>query len=298
MQLNPSDFPALFQKTDQFSINAQQAYLKWVRLELFILILAAILSVFPIFNNPDYRLGAILVAVSLIVGIALTFYIKHSKFEDDWYMGRAIAESVKSLTWKYITRGAPFGKSGQSDIVDRQFIALLKNINDQYKSFLKVSCLSDGDVFISPQMKKIRESELEKRKQVYVENRITDQLKWYEKKSLFNKAQTNKLHWLIIIMQAIALIYAIYLIFNPAAFNIVPIVTTIAAAFISWLQIKRHQELSKSYEVAAHEIQKILQQSVYINTEIKFEQYVDNSENAFSREHTLWIARRDLGISS
>jgi len=48
----------------------------------------------------------------------------------------------------------------------------------------------------------------------------------------------------------------------------------------------------KSYALASYEINLILNQINSVNTESEFSKYVDDSENAFSREHTQWIARK------
>ena len=67
----------------------------------------------------------------------------------------------------------------------------------------------------------------------------------------------------------------------------------IAASLLSWMQAKRFSELAASYALAAHEIELIRQQSLLPSTDDEFSLFVDDAENAFSREHTQWIARKD-----
>ena len=66
-----------------------------------------------------------------------------------------------------------------------------------------------------------------------------------------------------------------------------------ASAVLSWLQAKKHRELSTSYSLAAHEIVLIKGEVVSIQTESNLSDFVMNSENAFSREHTQWAARKN-----
>jgi hypothetical protein len=68
---------------------------------------------------------------------------------------------------------------------------------------------------------------------------------------------------------------------------------TVAAGLLSWIQAKRFQELSASYTLAAHEISLIRQQSGTVMSDDEFSKFVGDAENAFSREHTQWIARKD-----
>lgn len=294
MKFEHKDYPSFFKNTDRYSLEGQQTYLKWIKFELFVLVIAAIISLFP-FDIPEYgQVLAILSAVAFSAGIGITFYIKNSKFEDDWYIGRALAESIKSLTWKYMTKGEPFGSEYSIEEVDKKFIELLKEILDENKAFLKVTYQDDDGVNITDKMREIRQSSFEDRKSIYINDRVKDQQQWYKSKSAFNKTKSSNLFWTIIAFQAVALIYSLYLIANPTEFNIVPLATTLAAALLSWLQVKQHQELSQSYAVAANDINLILSQEPYIDSEEKLEVFIADSENAFSREHTLWIARRDV----
>ena len=66
-----------------------------------------------------------------------------------------------------------------------------------------------------------------------------------------------------------------------------------AAALLAWIQAKRFGELSTSYNLAAHEIALIRERAADIREEREFSIFVGDAENAFSREHTHWAARRD-----
>lgn len=74
----------------------------------------------------------------------------------------------------------------------------------------------------------------------------------------------------------------------------VDIFTTTAAAILVWMQSKRFTELSTSYSLAAHEISLIRERSKNSFTENDFSIFVGDAENAFSREHTQWAARKDV----
>jgi len=65
-------------------------------------------------------------------------------------------------------------------------------------------------------------------------------------------------------------------------------------AILGWVQIKRYQELASSYSLTAHEITFAKNELVQKDTESKFAAFVADTENAFSREHTQWYARKDV----
>ena len=69
--------------------------------------------------------------------------------------------------------------------------------------------------------------------------------------------------------------------------------TSLASALIAWLQVKQHKEIAQSYSVAELELDFIQEQAQYVTTDRELSNFVGDAENAVSREHTLWTARRD-----
>jgi hypothetical protein len=68
----------------------------------------------------------------------------------------------------------------------------------------------------------------------------------------------------------------------------------IAASLLGWIQAKRYTENSASYALATHEISLIREQALSVKTPNDLSLYVGDAENAFSREHTQWAARKDF----
>jgi hypothetical protein len=60
---------------------------------------------------------------------------------------------------------------------------------------------------------------------------------------------------------------------------------------MTWTQLKKNDQLAQSYGLAAQELLLISGQAIEIKTNEELSAYVVNSENAISREHTMWLAR-------
>ncbi len=84
----------------------------------------------------------------------------------------------------------------------------------------------------------------------------------------------------------------LYRIKDPSFSFPVESVAVAAGAVLTWLQAKKHNELNSSYALAAHEIVLIKGESLDVETEQNLSAFVLDSENAFSREHTQWTARK------
>ena len=295
LNLEETDFPTLYQIADESSLSGQRKYLLFFKLEQYALITGAVTSLFPLDNNLYGSLLAILSAVSFAIAIAITAYMNSIKLENKWYIGRAIAESIKTLTWRYITKGEPFVSSKSEEEVDKHFCEILKEILKENGDKLDLTSLKQNNGFqVSDKMREIRNKTFNERKDFYLKFRIQNQLDWYNRKAIFNKKQGQKYFWVLISCQFFAFVYSLFLINNHKIFNVVPLIPTIAASLISWTQVKQFDELSQAYATTAQDISLIKAQVNYLNEEKKFDSFIADSENAFSREHTLWLARKDV----
>jgi len=98
----------------------------------------------------------------------------------------------------------------------------------------------------------------------------------------------------MVVLQALAIVCLLLRIAYPEWKYFPTAVFAVAAvSVVSWMQAKRFFELSTSYSLATHEISIIRTQVDSISTEKEFSNFVNDTENAFSREHTQWVARRD-----
>ncbi len=132
------------------------------------------------------------------------------------------------------------------------------------------------------------------RKQAYLAGRISDQRAWYGNQARSNRLAEDRYFRVVFASQLAALIAAVVLVRWPDSnLRLTGFFASLASALIAWLQLKQHKELAQSYSVAELELGFIEEKTRHIMTEQEFSDFVSDAENAISREHTLWIARRD-----
>ena len=144
---------------------------------------------------------------------------------------------------------------------------------------------------ITDKMKLVRNLDTEKREAIYLSERIDDQRKWYSDKTKANLRSDNRFFAGIVVSQALAIISAFVIILWPRSqVNFTGIFTTLITAFMAWTQMRQNEQLAQSYGLAAQELHLIHEQAAEIKTDEELSLYVINSENAISREHTMWLA--------
>jgi hypothetical protein len=200
------------------------------------------------------------------------------------------------MAWRYMAGAEPYFIGLPGADVDAKFVADLKSLvkgSDQLA--VGVSSEYTDKPQISPRMREVRAMALDSRKQTYLSQRIADQRSWYGRKA--RKSQTAESWYFVVILvsQAMALAAGAFMIASPGSrWNLVGVFSSLASALVAWLQVRQHEELAQSYAVAALELGFIEEQGGHVASDAAdFSSFVGDAENAISREHTLWIARRD-----
>ncbi|OXM84578.1 DUF4231 domain-containing protein [Paenibacillus rigui] len=286
-------FPSAFEMADYSSIEAQNKYLQLSKIDLIIMPISAFLGAFS-FLSDNYKIFfSVLAAILIAISIIIKFIIRIRQYEKIWFGCRAVAESIKTISWKYMMSADPFTSSIESS--KKELISSLQNILTSNKSIISHMLITnESNQSIPDTMTNVKLLDLNKRKSLYIENRVSNQLEWYQKKAENNKTLEERWFYCTIFLQVVALTLAIIFANNPTIpLNLTGFFVTLSTTTLAWIKLKQYQELSQAYSVTAAEISLILQKSEFINSDETLSNYVADAENAFSREHTLWIARRD-----
>jgi hypothetical protein len=283
-----SFYPALYRSSDELSASSQRKFFGALCLHFACLLAAAVLSAV---NSPLWPCAVLQVCV-LLGALGCSVYLYARRPDRYWYAGRAVAESIKTLTWRFVSRAEPF--DGDDPPAQAHFRQTLKAVIEQNQEVAEqlVSHL-DGQQ-ISEAMKTMRDASQEDRRRTYLDERVTEQLGWYAGKARSNRQAASALFAALILVNAAAVVFAIARIEFPVArFWPTDALVTLAASLLGWMQAKRYSGLAASYALAAHEISLIREQAGGIVTEAELSAFIGDSENAFSREHTQWVARKD-----
>lgn len=286
--VNELKYPALFESADESAASSQTAFFAVLVAELGLLVASALLSLAD-YASPYW---AILQAVVLLAALGCTIYIYAAKPDRRWYASRAIAESIKTVTWRYVSKAEPF------DCVDMEargrFTATLKSIVEQNRDVAQQFSGQLGGRQITAEMDRARSSNLDERIATYLTGRVEEQHRWYARESKKNRQRANQFFVALIAINSIAVLLAITKIAFPEnPYWPTEVVVTLAAVVLTWIQARRFSQLASSYALAAHEISLIREQAEGLTSEEDFSKFVGDAENAFSREHTQWVARKD-----
>ncbi|MCF8036141.1 MAG: DUF4231 domain-containing protein [Desulfobacteraceae bacterium] len=285
------NYPALYLDADKASNNAQSKYLNLVRAEYALLFLAAVLGL-QWSSSTYYDIGYALVFV-----LAATMLLIRSfkKPEQTWYRCRALAESVKTSTWRYMMRADPFLDAEYIQEPRAEFRNYLREIlkaNREVGDALASGSSAEDQV--THAMDEIRKKNIDQRKQYYKEHRIQEQRAWYNRRANDNKRAFKRWVLSTVSVYIVAILSVLIRIGQPSWGQQVPTdpLIVLAASLVGWIQIRKFSELASSYTLTAHEIGITFGRLDEVQTEDELSEFVNESELAFSREHTQWVARQ------
>lgn len=289
--MEDKNLPACYNIANKKSLKAQSLYKSLIWIMLSVMLISTILSAIDdniskawiSFNKLN---GLIL----LIPAVASTIFYFVSP-EKNWYIGRAVAESVKTLSWRYMMRSQPFQNDDKES--RKEFVKRIEQVvTGARKDNFLIESFSADDNEITPKMDEMRSLTFLERKENYAKFRIDDQIVWYQNKNRFNKRMGRLCTFLTVFSQLVAAVYLLFFIDKFKAINLTEIFVFIAASIISLTEMNKYKELHYSYSFTEMELRMIRSKFGAISDDKELDEFVGESEQAISREHITWLARR------
>jgi len=293
--MTQADLPAMFAATDKLSRDGQRETATRTAINLTLLVFAAVGGALDWkLRGGSLNVGGLIAVVAFSGALVVGLSTASRKPEEKWYTGRAAAESVKTLAWRYAVAGDPFLKSTTD--VDRTYARRLSELVSELRG-LDWGQVDNLDQ-ITPMMRLIRAASLTDRRKAYVSGRIDDQSTWYTTKAKINNRRGST--WAIVATSATTLGIGLGIARMVGALDAdyLSILAAIAASANAWAQMRQHKTLATSYALAAQELGLVKATVSRIRSEEEWARVVADAEDAISREHTLWLARRSLAGGS
>lgn len=280
-------YPALYESADSASNKTQSSFVIVTKAYITLVVISIALSTFL----PKTTWAAITLAAFLFVTMLAPLFMIFRKYSDTWYRARALAESIKTSTWKFMMRSEPF--DALDGIAKPHFQDLLRRLLEEHRALGYALSGQTSIRQVTPLMVEVRESNLTARKSYYLKNRIDEQHKWYCGKASQNKSAARLWLLLMITLHSSAGFLALAQIGFPERNLPVELFVVLGSSALSWMQFKKFGELGAAYALTAQEISIAREGFSEISSEAEFSKAVADVENAFSREHTQWAARKD-----
>jgi hypothetical protein len=296
------DLPAIFEVADRISLRGQQQTKRRIIAQLVALNLAAactIVSWSISMGSVTLSFPGLVGAVAFLIVLVIQIGRNTHQSEQAWYDGRAVAESVKSLAWKYAMGGRPFtiGDDNAAS-VDRVLIERLQDIIRQMGDLQSFLSVSNQDREISPSLRALRAQPLAIRKETYLKGRVQDQRSWYSRKAAWNQERLAHTNLILIAVAIIGTFAGLARALDLSPLDLLGLAATVMVTTFTLVRLNQHETLARAYLITAMELTTISQNLDSVQSEEEWSRFVAEAEEAISREHTLWLASYSTALSS
>lgn len=295
--------PRVFWAADGASLQGQARAVALSRWELLLLVGAAFAG------SADGPVWAWAAAVAYLGALFIAVTVARQNPQRLWYDGRAVAESVKTLVWKYAVRAdsyqpPPRKLPDAERLYDVQLSGILGEFDTDLVSPGVTEELSTWRAparhpQITDTMEKLREQPLPVRREVYLRERVQSQRQWYQAKAVQCRNATRRVGRLAVVLPAAGLLLAVLRALGEFSFDALGAISAVAASVSAWAQLRQYRPQAAAYTLAAAELSKVEAQLASVDlsaadSEETWARLARDAEDAISREHTTWQARREV----
>ncbi|MET8624782.1 DUF4231 domain-containing protein [Kitasatospora sp. NPDC004669] len=287
--------PEFFWAADAASLRGQRRAVLLSAWELLLLLIAAATG------SADGEPWAWPAAGAYLGAMALAVVISRQNPQGLWYEGRAAAESVKTLAWKFAVRADAYQPPPRSlpDAEGLYRFQLARVLGAFRDSPVAVPASGVELAGITEAMRDLRDQPLAVRREVYLNERIRVQHDWYRGKSRYCARAGYWTGVLGVLLPALGLVLAVLRALGAFTYDALGTVSAVAASVTAWAQLRQYRPLAAAYGLAADELELIRSQLARLDLESVdaeeiWARLARDAEDAVSREHTTWQARREV----
>jgi hypothetical protein len=286
--LAEADLPGLFRAADGASGRGQRSYFRSMAARLGLAVLAAVSGAVTLeVASRGIDAAAIVTTLAFVGVLVVDVFESQTRPGADWYRGRALAESVKTLAWRYAVGGAPFPLDVGAEEAENRFLTRIESLLRDLPTV--IGAPSRGPA-ITAAMRDLRGRSLAERQQAYLTGRIGDQQEWYAARAEQHGRRANRLQAAGMLLEILGVAAALCEVLRLVTFDLAGIIAAMIAALAAWMTGKQYRANSTAYTLASHELALVRTRLELPVPEPEWSGLVADAEAAISREHTTWRA--------
>lgn len=290
MAVADSDLPQLFVAADQASKDGQKVHLIGTATRLVLMVGAAACGIgqWRVGSGHDDLLGLLGVLLFILVLLVEGALWKQHP-ERDWYDGRALAESVKTLAWKYAVGGDPFPITMAEQQASADFADLITELREPYRGLSLSPVLGEA---VTSWMSELRGSSSPERRHAYIVDRVEDQQTWYLKNAKQNARLARIWRTTLVVLELLGAASGLVESLTSLDLHFTPTLAAAVGAVAAWLETKQHEKVARAYSTTVVDLGSAITKLRLVPDEEDWAREMNDAEDAISREHTLWLASR------
>ncbi|MGW1025277.1 DUF4231 domain-containing protein [Streptomyces sp. NPDC002577] len=291
------DLAPLFLANDRLALSRQGEAVKAVRSQLSLLLLATFIS--SVARWADWGSGAWVAAAVYALALAFGLYTGRRRARVHYHAHRAAAEMVKSLCWLYMAGGGEFrvGAPNPEALFATRLEDGMRELRRAGWDAERCGPQPAGEGQITDVMRAVRSKSFVTRRDIYLRDRVQEQLAWYGGKSERSQRSAAVWHGVIAVLTFLAFVATLIRAAGVLGDDLTGLCSAGAAAAVAWNEMRRQQPLTYAHRLVWQELGLVriamdeLPVSEGEHGEMRWAQAVAEVERLVSPQHTDWLAR-------
>jgi hypothetical protein len=294
MSDTPQILPEVFAVADTTSLQGQRNTLRATAARLLLTIFAALaLAVAPLwpidlFRRDDVEALAFAAAVLFFAALLVEIKLIRRHPERQWYDGRAVAESAKTLAWRYAVGALPY------PVHQDAAAALIRDMHSLTTDVAPLRAAVASATVSTEWMEELRSRDLATRRNAYLRYRIEEQEAWYSRKAAYNARRAKWWSIGLLAAESGGILLAALKAFAFVSIDLASLASALIASGGAWLAVKQYESVAAAYRLASYELNSVKQHLLRVSGEHLWAAEAADAEDAISREHTMWRASRTV----
>ncbi|MEU8586862.1 DUF4231 domain-containing protein [Streptomyces sp. NPDC048664] len=295
--------PPLYVANDRRALARQGETLRAVRTQLTFLMLATAAAALAEHLRSHFAswVAAALYALTTVIGL----HTARRRARAHWQAHRAAAETLKSLAWQYMVHGGPFHSGvGNPDAV------FAERLEERLRELRKVgwqdirddadgaggagagSGGAGGAGQITPGMRAVRAKSFAARRDIYLRDRVLEQLVWYGNRAAQSHRASVRWSSLTAALTTLGLLAAALRAVGVLGnWDFAGLLSAGAAAAVAWQEVRRHRPLTYAHSLIEQDLETLRVAMGTTVTEGQWAEAVAEAERLVSPQHTDWLVR-------
>lgn len=287
MAQGPLTYPTLFHAMEKAAGSQQKTFFIAIGAQFGLLAAAAMAALVP--ERHWWNIGPIVTLMLFLAALALQLSGLAGKTERRWYDARAASESIKTASWEYAVGGEAFRLDDHT--AEGRYLDVLRRVLANVQS-LDVGAAGTANAAVTASMRALRAADRPTRASAYLSERVDDQVTWYSNKATANKRRYKQFVCGVVAIEIGAVLLGVLRVSGTVGPDYLGPLAACAAGLVGWMQAKKYSNLAQAYAMTSHEVSMVPATLDPKQSEESWATAVHDAEAAFSREHTMWQARR------
>ncbi len=230
--------------------------------------------------------------VLFILAVSLRVWSVGSGLQRSWYDARMVAESVKSLAWRYAVCAEPFERAMTDEEATDALARRVQQVLDDVAAKEGEARGDRAEVQLSAAIAALRAASLPERASAYGRGRLEDQRRWFAGKASGEGRRARLWNLVFFVSSGLAIGAGLVQAFGWLSISLLSVGSFVAAGSLIWIGVNRFDRQARAYDLLSRELVVMQLELNDLSEECRFSEFVDAAEEVLAGELINWRVAR------